>query len=149
MLISDLILGKPNPWKDVYDPSRKTLHTAIDYITENVNVVEQYSAWVKKGDIETPDELLPGQGGVLKEGLKPIAVYRDESGKIHRSSAVCVHMGCIVQWNDEEKSFDCPCHGSRFTYDGQVINGPANKNLNQVQTEASRSHASAPGGLKK
>lgn len=132
MLISDLILGRPNPWSEVYDPSRKTLRAASDFIEENLNVLKQYSEYVQKGDIPNVEELKPGQGAVIKEGLKPVTVYRSKSGKLHTSSAVCVHLGCIVQWNNEEKSFDCPCHGSRFDYDGKVINGPANKNLDPV-----------------
>jgi glycine/D-amino acid oxidase-like deaminating enzyme/nitrite reductase/ring-hydroxylating ferredoxin subunit len=129
MLISDLILKKANPWEEVYDPSRITLRAATDFVEENVNVMKQYSEWVQRGDIRSVEELAPGQGGVLKEGIHPIAVYRDPTGKLHANSAVCVHLGCIVHWNDEEKTFDCPCHGSRFTYEGKVINGPANEDL--------------------
>ncbi len=129
ILISDLILGITNPWVKVYDPSRKSLRAAEDFVAENVNVLKQYTDWVQKGDIDKIGKLRPGQGAVLKEGLKPLAVYRDESGTVHASSAVCVHLGCIVQWNGEEKTFDCPCHGSRFTCDGKVVNGPANRNL--------------------
>ena len=82
-----------------------------------------------------PDDLEPGQGMVIekKNEKESAAYYRDEKGKLHSYSAVCTHLGCIVQWNDSEKSFDCPCHGSRFSYSGQVINGPANDNLEPVE----------------
>lgn len=129
ILISDLVLQKPNPWAEVYDPSRKTLRAASDLIAENLNVAKQYSDWIKKGDVESIDDLKRGEGAILKEGLNPTAVYCDEHGKLYQCSAICPHLGCIVQWNGEEKSFDCPCHGSRFTYAGKVINGPANKDL--------------------
>jgi len=79
------------------------------------------------------DVSVPGEGAVIKKGLKPVAVYRDESGQVSACSAVCVHLGCIVQWNSEEKTFDCPCHGSRFTHHGKVINGPANKDLETAE----------------
>jgi Rieske Fe-S protein len=88
---------------------------------------------VQRGDIDTIEKLPAGEGAIIKEGLKPLAVYRDESGTVHASSAVCVHLGCIVQWNGEEKTFDCPCHGSRFTYEGKVVCGPANKDLETAE----------------
>ena len=133
MLICDLIRGIENPWKDIYEPSRKSLRSAGEFAAENANVMKQYADWLKKGDIETLQDLAPSQGAVLKEGSKPLAVYRDDSGQIYASSAVCVHLGCIVHWNTEEKTFDCPCHGSRFTYSGKVVNGPANKDLEPVE----------------
>lgn len=129
ILIPDLILGIENPWAGIYNPSRKSLHAIEDFIAENANVAKQYTEWVQRGDIDSLDKLHPGEGAVMKEGLKPVAVYRDLSGQVFASSAVCVHLGCIVHWNSEEKTFDCPCHGSRFTYDGKVVNGPANKDL--------------------
>jgi glycine/D-amino acid oxidase-like deaminating enzyme/nitrite reductase/ring-hydroxylating ferredoxin subunit len=135
ILISDLILQKSNPWAEVYDPSRKTLRAASEFIEENVNVMKQYSNWVQKGDIPSVNELPPGEGAIIKERMNPIAAYRDQAGKLYSSSAVCVHLGCIVQWNGEEKTFDCPCHGSRFTYEGKVVNGPANKDLEPVSID--------------
>jgi glycine/D-amino acid oxidase-like deaminating enzyme/nitrite reductase/ring-hydroxylating ferredoxin subunit len=133
ILISDLIRGISNPWAGVYDPSRQNLRTTPDWLRENLNVAQQYTDWVKKGDVDSIEKLPAGQGAVIKEDGKPLAVYRDDSGHVYASSAVCVHLGCIVQWNGEEKTFDCPCHGSRFTYDGKVVNGPANKNLQPAE----------------
>jgi Rieske Fe-S protein len=77
-----------------------------------------------------PDRLKRGQGMVVeKKNKDPVAYYMDQKGMLHSYSAICTHLGCIVKWNDSEKSFDCPCHGSRFSYSGKVINGPANDNL--------------------
>jgi Rieske Fe-S protein len=78
-----------------------------------------------------PDDLKPGQGMVVekKNEKESMAYYRDEKGALHSYSAVCTHLGCVVQWNGSEKSFDCPCHGSRFSYAGKVISGPANDDL--------------------
>jgi glycine/D-amino acid oxidase-like deaminating enzyme/nitrite reductase/ring-hydroxylating ferredoxin subunit len=132
ILISDLIRGHENPWAELYDPSRITLRTAPDFIQENVNVAKQFGDYLSKGDIETLDQLANGAGAILKEGTKPIAAYRNESGKLFVNSAVCPHLKCIVHWNSEERSFDCPCHGSRFTGEGQVINGPANSDLEPI-----------------
>jgi glycine/D-amino acid oxidase-like deaminating enzyme/nitrite reductase/ring-hydroxylating ferredoxin subunit len=132
MLISDLIRGRENPWAEVYDPSRITLRTAPDFIEENLNVAKQFGDWLKKEDVQRIEDLSAGAGAVLNEGMKPVAAYRNESGALFMNSAVCPHLKCIVHWNSEERSFDCPCHGSRFTGEGRVINGPANRDLEPI-----------------
>ncbi|MCF6158489.1 MAG: FAD-dependent oxidoreductase [wastewater metagenome] len=131
ILITDLIVGKRNPWTDLYDPSRKSILAARGYLEENLNVVKQYTGWLRKGDIPSFHELTPGQGAIMRRGLSKVAVYRDETGTVHEFSAICPHLGCIIQWNFQEKTFDCPCHGSRFTSYGKVINGPSNTDLNK------------------
>jgi glycine/D-amino acid oxidase-like deaminating enzyme/nitrite reductase/ring-hydroxylating ferredoxin subunit len=125
MLVTDLINGKENKWSELYEPKRSPLHSSKTFITEMANTAKQYADYLTKADITETDELESGQGAILSKGLKRIAVYKDEKKNISAFSAVCPHLGCIVQWNAEEKSFDCPCHGSRFTTDGKVINGPA------------------------
>ncbi len=125
MLISDLILERPNQWEKLYDPSRKSLKSTGEYLKENLNVARQYADYVTPGEVRSEDEIRPGHGAVVRHGLRKMAVYRDESGALHRASAVCPHLGCIVHWNSLEQSWDCPCHGSRFGVDGKVLNGPA------------------------
>lgn len=129
LLLTDLILEKEHPWAKLYHPSRKTLSAMDEFLKENLNVAVQYKEWVTAGDVKDAEELAPGQGAVIRKGLKKLAVYRDEEGKIHSCSAVCTHLGGIVQWNAGEKSWDCPCHGARFDIDGKVMNGPAVKDL--------------------
>ncbi len=132
MLITDLILGKENKWANVFDPSRHPgVHAPGDYLKEVGNMVRQYADWFTPGDKKTLEELQPGEGAVLREGLKKLAVFRDEQGNLHSCSAICPHLGAIVQWNSGEKTFDCPAHGSRFTALGKVINGPSNGNLGE------------------
>jgi glycine/D-amino acid oxidase-like deaminating enzyme/nitrite reductase/ring-hydroxylating ferredoxin subunit len=134
MLITDLIVGRDSPWATLYDPSRKIFRGLGEYASENLNVAAQYATdYVTGGDVRSVDEIAPGEGAVIRQGLKKIAVYRDEQGKRHEFSAVCTHLGCIVSWNSTEKTWDCPCHGSRFERTGQVINGPANKNLRRTE----------------
>jgi Rieske Fe-S protein len=125
MLISDLILERPNQWEKLYDPSRKSLKSTGEYLKENLNVARQYADYVTPGEVRSEDEIRPGHGAIVRHGLKKLAVYRDESGALHRASAVCPHLGCIVHWNSLEGTWDCPCHGSRFGIDGKVLNGPA------------------------
>jgi glycine/D-amino acid oxidase-like deaminating enzyme/nitrite reductase/ring-hydroxylating ferredoxin subunit len=135
MLITDLIMGKANVWSDLYDPARKTLSAAIEFVKENLNVAEQYADLILPGEVESEDEIKSGSGAVVRRGLKKIAVYKDEGENVKELTAVCPHLGCIVAWNSLEKTWDCPCHGSRFDAVGQVIMGPANSNLEPVDAE--------------
>jgi Rieske Fe-S protein len=129
MLLTDLIQGRENPWAKLYEPSRKTLGAAGEFAKEALNMAAQYADWVTPGDVMSADQIARDSGALLRRGLSKVAVYRDEQGKLHEFSAVCPHLGCIVQWSAEEKTWDCPCHGSRFDKLGNVTNGPANKNL--------------------
>ena len=98
-----------------------TLRAADEFLRENLNFVPYYGDWVSAGDIEGLDALAPGHGAVLRRGLHKIAAFRDDDGALHMHSAVCPHLGCVVHWNDAERSWDCPCHGSRFdARDGAV-----------------------------
>ncbi len=126
VIIRDLVLGKANEFAALYDPSRKNLHAARTYLGENANMVgHMIRDWARGGEVGDRNEIAAGEGALLREGVAPLAVYRDESGGLHEYSAVCPHLGCVVQWNAGEKSWDCPCHGSRFAIDGSVLNGPA------------------------
>ena len=133
MLLRDLILGRHNPWAGLYDPSRITLRAFRELAWENINVSAQFIDWVKEPDVDSLDRIAPGQGATMQNGWTKLAVYRDENGEYHRRSAVCPHLGCVVSWNSTEKSWDCPCHGSRFDPYGVVINGPANHNLDKPE----------------
>ena len=110
VMISDRILGRANPWAETFDSTRlKPLASAGEFLRENVNVATQYAR------------------GYLVDDK--VAVSRDEDSTVHAVSAVCTHLGCIVRWNTAERSWDCPCHGSRFARDGSVLQGPATKPL--------------------
>jgi glycine/D-amino acid oxidase-like deaminating enzyme/nitrite reductase/ring-hydroxylating ferredoxin subunit len=133
ILITDLIAGRTCSWVPLYDPSRVTLRAAGDFARENFNVVAQYATGLAgPGDVGSAEEVAPGTGAVIRRGLSKVAVYCDESGVRHELSAVCKHLGCIVDWNPVESSWDCPCHGSRFNKNGHVITGPANSDLDPV-----------------
>ncbi|HYE79617.1 MAG TPA: Rieske 2Fe-2S domain-containing protein, partial [bacterium] len=100
-----------------------------EFIKENVNVAAEYTDLVTGGDVATAEEIKPGSGAVLRRGLTKVAAYRSPDGTLHEHSAICPHLGCVVAWNDLEKSWDCPCHGSRFDALGKLLNGPANTGL--------------------
>ena len=135
MLLSDLILGIENPFETLYDPKRVAARSVVELAKENLNVAAQFRDYLTPGEISSADELAPGTGALIRRGLRKVAVYRDERGKLHERSAVCTHLGCIVDWNTAERSWDCPCHGSRFDPLGKVINGPAIAPLLRIETE--------------
>lgn len=129
LLISDLINGRENKWEEIYSPLRFTLKEsggAIKLIKEDIlNVLKK---WFYTGSVEL-SSIKNGEAGIVKLDGKKCGAYKDETGKLFLVSAECTHLKCMVLWNNDEKSWDCPCHGSRFNYEGKVINGPANSDL--------------------
>ncbi len=138
----DLIISGKSPWQEVYVPSRKTPSGVVNYISENVTAIKNFAEYLMPGELDSVDELKPGQGGIVRDGISKVAVCRDESGKLHLNSAVCTHLGCLVHWNSTEQCWDCPCHGSHFAPDGSVLCGPATAPLPKV-TMVKRSNAEA------
>jgi nitrite reductase/ring-hydroxylating ferredoxin subunit len=129
LLLTDLILGRKNDWAGLYGSSWLRPAAIRDFLQENVNTMVQYGGWLTSGEVGSEAEIRPGSGAVLRRGLGKYAVYRDEAGNLHERAAVCPHLGCIVSWNSTEKTWDCPCHGSRFDTGGRVLNGPAKTGL--------------------
>ncbi|HLP03045.1 MAG TPA: FAD-dependent oxidoreductase, partial [Opitutaceae bacterium] len=133
LLLTDLIVGRENPWAELYDPSRVSPGAAKDYAVENANAAAQYVNWLTAGEAEKAKLVPSGTGAVVRHGLTKVAVCRDADGAFHECSAVCPHLGGIVHWNPAEQTWDCPAHGSRFDCRGEVLNGPANRGLAPAQ----------------
>ncbi len=129
MIIADLIAGRGNDWARLFDPARQSAKAAIDFVSENLNVASQFLDYITSGDVASAAKLKPGQGAIIRRGMKKIAAYRAEDGSLSERSATCPHMGCIVAWNPMERCWDCPCHGSQFAATGEVISGPATTGL--------------------
>jgi Rieske Fe-S protein len=124
-LLEAWVEGRDHPWRDLYDTRRLRLRAgAGTLLKENVNVALRFfgDRLAKRADV---DSIEPGEGRVVGAGLGQLAVYRDDQGELHALSARCTHLGCIVNWNSGEGTWDCPCHGSRFGPHGDVIMGPA------------------------
>ncbi|MGG6314187.1 FAD-dependent oxidoreductase [Paenibacillus macerans] len=126
LMIRDLIVEKENRYADLFTPSRFKADPAVKhFVTQNADVAKEFVT----GKIELvhlkPEDLVPGQGGVVKHRGKRAGAYRDDDGLLYLVDTTCTHMGCEVKWNEAERSWDCPCHGSRFDYKGEVIEGPA------------------------
>jgi glycine/D-amino acid oxidase-like deaminating enzyme/nitrite reductase/ring-hydroxylating ferredoxin subunit len=136
MLMSDLILGIPNEWETLYDPKRVSLRASPmeEFAKENADVAKVLvKDYVVPGEVQSENEIPLGEGRVMRKGLHKVAVYRDDEGSVHKHSAACTHLRCIVHWNSAEKTWDCPCHGSRFDPYGTVLNGPAISDLEPVE----------------
>lgn len=138
MIIADDIAGRENKWSKTYDAARHSpIASAKDFIKENLNVLAQYIKDLPyKAEVEKLSDIAPGEGKTIEIDSEKYGAYRDESGKLHVVSAVCTHMKCIVHWNKEATSWDCPCHGSRFTVDGEVIEGPAIADLGKMKDKS-------------
>jgi len=131
MVLSDLILGRESPWTGVYEPTRFNASASTRGARE---VQHRVDAPLLRGPAEGAAQrcrvgLDRGEAKIVDSEEGPVGVYRDERGEVHTVSAVCPHMGCHVEWNDGEESWDCPCHGSRFDYDGRVVHTPAVSDL--------------------
>ncbi|AFY75474.1 glycine/D-amino acid oxidase, deaminating (plasmid) [Synechococcus sp. PCC 7502] len=133
MILSDLILGKDNPYTDLYDSLRATPFVTVESVKQEASVVTRWIGDRFKGLLSSSfSEVAKGEGKLLTIDNEKVAAYRDEQGTIHAVSATCTHLACIVSWNNAEKSWDCACHGARFSCDGKVIQGPAVRDLEQV-----------------
>jgi Rieske Fe-S protein len=127
MILTDEIVGRESPFASLYDPHRGTpLSGARPFVKENLNVAKRFLGdRIGAMRARSIEHLEPGQAGVFTLGGDRVAAYRDDEGELTCLSATCTHLGCLVTWNTAERSWDCPCHGSRFGCDGRVINGPA------------------------
>ncbi|WP_225755719.1 FAD-dependent oxidoreductase [Actinotalea sp. Marseille-Q4924] len=129
-LLASQIGGDPLLWADLYDPRRLHPRDAPAMAKLQVNVAKHFIGdRLKRSDVASPEELQPGSGAVLRVEGERCAVYRDDAGDLHAVSARCTHLGCLVGFNDAERAWECPCHGSRFGIDGEVLQGPANRPL--------------------
>jgi nitrite reductase/ring-hydroxylating ferredoxin subunit len=134
LTIAPLILGEDSRFAEILAPNRKphSLHSLKEFAEGVGGAAKNLAEHLGPGEIASADELSPNEGGTMREGLSKIAVFKGADGEVIRRSAVCTHVGCIVHWNTFEKCWDCPCHGSQFAPDGQVLNGPAVKPLAQA-----------------
>jgi glycine/D-amino acid oxidase-like deaminating enzyme/nitrite reductase/ring-hydroxylating ferredoxin subunit len=144
ILLNDLIDGRSNAWSALYEPSRKLrLISTSDFVRENVKTSLHFADWLLPGG-RSESSIEPGQGRVVRRGLRRVAVYVDDAGARHERSAMCPHLGCVVAWNSAERSWDCPCHGSRFDPYGKVMTGPARNDLAPVEEQPAPAEHAEP-----
>jgi glycine/D-amino acid oxidase-like deaminating enzyme/nitrite reductase/ring-hydroxylating ferredoxin subunit len=134
LMARDAVLNEANPWQKLFAPSRKSVRGGLwDYVVENMDFPRYLvSSWLGRSKVKSASDLKNGDGAVISQHGRQVACSRDEHGVLTKVSAVCTHMGCLVDWNKAEQTWDCPCHGSRFLPTGEVIGGPAETPLAHV-----------------
>lgn len=127
LIIRDGIAGRSNPWAETFDANRADVGASVKaFVKENLDVAARFVGdRIAHLTGKEPDALKPGEGAVVEADGERVGAYRDENGRLHAVSLACTHLGCHVTWNPAERSWDCPCHGSRFGVDGEVLHGPA------------------------
>jgi len=135
LILADLIVEGSNPWADAFDPQRFTPKaSAKSFLEENATVGgsfigDRIKSLLASLGADGATDIPPGDARVVRRASQPVGLYREADGTTHAVSATCPHMGCLVRWNDAEETWDCPCHGSRFTHEGEVLSGPAVEGL--------------------
>ncbi|WP_404469361.1 FAD-dependent oxidoreductase [Sutcliffiella horikoshii] len=135
-ILKDYILNKENPYTDLFHPSRNEMDfsSAKNFVKENATVAKELIKGKIKRESRSIEELEHDEGGIIQLDAKKVGAYKDKEGTCHLLKPICTHMGCDVVWNDAERSWDCPCHASRFSYKGDVLEGPATKPLKRVES---------------
>jgi glycine/D-amino acid oxidase-like deaminating enzyme/nitrite reductase/ring-hydroxylating ferredoxin subunit len=134
IMLRDLIIKGENPWVDAYNPQRSTPAASYKaFVRENVDVAKELFKHKLEALPDTTD-LENGQAKVIRHEGHRLGAYKDEGGKLHVIDTTCTHLGCELEWNTAEKSWDCPCHGSRFSYTGDILEGPAHNPLHYYST---------------
>ena len=132
IILADIVAGRENPWLKLYDAARvKPVAGGKEFVKGNIDVASHLLGGYMSAKLDSFAELTPGQAAILKIDGENVAAFRDEQGGLHAVSAACTHMGCVVGWNETDRTWDCPCHGSRFDLAGEVMHGPAVKPLEQ------------------
>ncbi|GER70915.1 (2Fe-2S)-binding protein [Weizmannia acidilactici] len=134
LIMRDLILQKENPYVEMFAPQRFEADPMVkNFVSANVDVAEH----LVKGKFDLPDkpleQLEPDEGAVVRINGKRAGAYKDNEGNIYLLDTTCTHMGCEVKWNSGERTWDCPCHGSRFSFTGEVVEGPAKDPLTKIE----------------
>lgn len=151
IILSDTILKHPNRYRDLYEATRiKPVASAGHYVSENIDYPKHLMGdRLKPAEGRSTRDVAPGEGKILSIGGERVAAFRDDDGRLHCTSAVCTHMGCLVAFNAAEKTWDCPCHGARFDTHGEVLDGPAIEPLKRLpivdEAPASSDSASTSG----
>jgi Rieske Fe-S protein len=133
IVVSDLILGRQNPWADLYSPSRPPPAKSLLGVAEEGAATTASFAERVLPKVTLSYDVAPGEGTVVQRGTEKVALYCDKDGNKHAMSAVCPHLGCLVRWNTLDGQWDCPCHGSQFSAAGELINGPAKADLKKLE----------------
>jgi glycine/D-amino acid oxidase-like deaminating enzyme/nitrite reductase/ring-hydroxylating ferredoxin subunit len=134
-LLRDLIIQQESPFRELFNPKRvKPIAGFTEFISHNIHVIKQFAGkWFPAEELQELAALAPGEGKVVSYEDQTLALYKDEHGSLYAVNPTCVHMKCSVHWNSAEKSWDCPCHGARYAYTGEMLTGPASDDLEVIE----------------
>lgn len=138
MLLKKILLDEESPYLHVYDPNRvKPVAGFVNFIKHNADVIKQFAGkWLPHEELEEISGLAAGEGKVINYNNHKVALYKDDHGELHALDPICTHMKCEVKWNIAERSWDCPCHGARYSFSGEMLNGPADTGLEPVEIKS-------------
>ena len=129
MILNGLLTEGEHPWAGAFDPQRLTLRRLPSLAKHNLKAAQLLTGRLEPAEAGSSEEVPAGEARVVRTGLGKSGYFRDEGGALHGVSLRCTHLGCLVKFNAAERSWDCPCHGSRFDIDGSVLEGPATRPL--------------------
>ncbi len=137
LILADAVAGRPNPWAETFDANRAdVVASAKEFVKENLDVAARFAGdRIRHLAGRDPAELRPDEGAVVEADGRRVGAYRDADGRLHAVALTCTHLGCHVNWNPAERSWDCPCHGSRYDVDGHILHGPAVRPLDRVSLD--------------
>lgn len=138
LLLKKLVVKEETPYKKIYDPTRvKPVAGFVNFLKHNADVAKQFTnKWLPHEDLESLAALSRGEGKVVNYNDQKIALYKDEEGLLHAINPICTHLKCEVKWNGAETSWDCPCHGARYSFDGTVLTGPADRDMEKIELKS-------------
>ena len=135
LILKEILLNENKKYDDLFDPNRiKPVAGFTNFIKHNADVAKHFvGKWFSHEDLQELADLAPGDAKVVIYENKKLALYKTEDGKVHALNPICTHLKCEVKWNAAEMTWDCPCHGARYSYDGKVITGPADSDLEKIE----------------
>jgi Rieske Fe-S protein len=141
-LLKKMICEEESKYTKLFDPNRiKPVAGFTSFIRQNVDVLKNFlGKWFDRERLEQFAELAPGEAKVTKYEGEKVALYKDEKGELHAINPICTHMKCSVAWNSAEQSWDCPCHGARYSFEGHVLTGPADRDLEKIEIKSLVEH---------
>ena len=135
-ILRDIVLERKNRYQLLYTPSRFYADPSLKtFLAQNADVAGHLIKGKFDMPLQSADDLAKNEGAVVSANGVRAGAYRDEEGCVHLVDTTCTHLGCKVVWNHGDRTWDCPCHGSRFSYTGEVVEGPANRPLQRLQQQ--------------
>ena len=135
MVLNEMLTSGKDKYDNIFNPNRvKPVAGFSNFISHNADVIKQFAGkWFSHEQLPELADLAPGEARVVEFENQKLAIYKSPEGVVHALNPICTHLKCEVKWNNAERTWDCPCHGTRYDYDGRVITGPADQDLEKIE----------------